>query len=34
MVLDARRGEAKDNGSSQKQIDDPHDDCSHWCGKI
>lgn len=23
-----------DSEKPRKQIDDPHDDCSHWCGKI
>ena len=34
MVLDERRREVNCNGTTQTPIDDPHDDCSHWCGKI
>lgn len=34
MVFYEGRTKISSNGTTQKQIDDPHDDCSHWCGKI
>jgi hypothetical protein len=34
MVLDDRQRKTSSNEGPRKQVDDPHDDCSHWCGKM